>query len=60
MAVVCAAFKLVDCPAGRAGGQRGCRCKWSYGRKGALPAGAKGKNPPCKSAMGAACIGLLG
>ena len=38
---------------------RGRRCACSYGRKGALPARAEGKNPPRKSAMGAACISLL-
>ena len=39
---------------GRAGGQRGRRCARRYSRTGALPAGAGGKNPPKKSAIGAA------
>ena len=55
----CAAPELADYSAGRAGGQRGRRFARWYGRRGALPAGAGGKNPPKKLAIGAACRGLL-
>ena len=59
VAAGCTALELVDCSAGRAGGQRGRRCACWYGRRGALPAGAGGENPRRKSTMGAACRDLL-
>ena len=59
VAAGCAALQLVDCSAGRASGQHGYRCARWYRRRGALPAGARGKNPPRISTMGIACSGLL-
>ena len=59
VAAGCARLELVDCSTGRAGGQRGRRCARWYGRRGALRAGAGGKNPPRKSAIGVACRGPL-
>ena len=52
------ALELVDCSTDRASGQHNRRCTRWYGRRGGLPVGAGGKNPPRKSAMGVACSGV--